>query len=178
MTVRYNIIKSNTRYPIYLHSDKAATAAIYNNTIYNNVSGYLTYGYGSSLAARYTIRNNIYHSTKANAVLTTSSTITYGNNLYAGTLTIPPSDTTPRTGDPRFVNPTVSGPYGTPASGPQLGTGARRTPSRPAPPPSTPASPSAATAVSTTAAPPSTRAPPTSAPSNTAPRRHQRCRRQ
>ncbi|GIF23462.1 hypothetical protein BJ973_004073 [Actinoplanes tereljensis] len=122
VTVRYNIIKSNTRYPIYLHSDKAAVADIYNNTIYNNVSGYLTYGYGTSLTAKYTIRNNIYHSTKANAVLTASSTITYQNNLYAGTLTIPSTDTSARTGDPKFVNPGVTGPYGTAASGPQLKT--------------------------------------------------------
>jgi len=120
--VRYNILKSNTRYPIYLHSDKAATAAIYHNTVYNDVSGYLTYGYGTSLTSTYTIRNNIYHSTKANAVLTTSSTITYQNNLYAGTLTIPSGDTAAKTGDPKFVNPTVSGPYGTPSSGPQLNT--------------------------------------------------------
>jgi Right handed beta helix region len=120
--VRYNVLKSNTRYPIYLHSDKAATADIYNNTIYNDVSGYLTYGYGSSLAAKYAIRNNVYRSTRANAVLTTSSTITYLNNLYAGTLAIPSSDTSPKSGDPKFVNPTVSGPYGTAASGPQLKT--------------------------------------------------------
>ena len=123
VTVRYNVLKSNTRYPIYLHSDKAASAAVYNNTIYNDVSGYLTYGYGSSLTSTYAITNNIYHSTKANAVLTTSSTITYRNNLYSGTLTVPAGDTSAKTGNPRFVNPTVSGPYGTPASGPQLTTG-------------------------------------------------------
>ena len=123
VVVRYNVLKSNTRYPIYLHSDKAASAAVYNNTVYNDVSGYLTYGYGSSLTSTYAITNNIYHSTKANAVLTTSSTITYRNNLYSGTLTIPAGDTGAKTGNPRFVNPTVSGPYGTPASGPQLTTG-------------------------------------------------------
>ncbi|MEU4245586.1 right-handed parallel beta-helix repeat-containing protein [Actinoplanes sp. NPDC026619] len=122
VTVRYNVLKSNTRYPIYLHSDKAATADIYHNTVYNNVSGYLTYGYGSSLAAKYTIRNNVYASTKANAVLTTSSTITYQNNLYAGTLTVPATDTGAKTGDPKFVNPGVTGPYGTATSGPQLKT--------------------------------------------------------
>ena len=123
VTVRYNVLKSNTRYPIYLHSDKAASAAVYNNTIYNDVSGYLTYGYGSSLTSTYAITNNIYHSTRANAVLTTSGTITYRNNLYSGTLTVPAGDTSAKTGNPRFVNPTVSGPYGTPASGPQLTTG-------------------------------------------------------
>jgi hypothetical protein len=122
VTVRYNILKSNTRYPLYLHSDRAATAAIYNNTVYNNVSNYLTYGYGTSLTSTYTIRNNIYYSSKANATLTTSATVTYRNNLYAGTLAIPSSDTSAKTGDPRFVNPTVSGPYGTPTSGPQLNT--------------------------------------------------------
>jgi parallel beta-helix repeat protein len=121
--VRYNVIKSNTRYPIYLHSDKAATAEIYNNTIYNTSSGYLTYGYGTSLAAKYTIRNNIYQSTKANAVLTSSSTITYKNNLYAGTLTVPTTDTSAKKGDAKFVNAGVSGPYGTATSGPQLKTG-------------------------------------------------------
>jgi hypothetical protein len=120
---RYNVLKSNTRYPLYLHSDKAATAAVDNNTIYNNVSGYLTYGYGASLTSTYNIRNNVYYSSKANATLTTSTTITYQNNLYAGTLTIPSGDTSARTGDPKFVNPTVSGPYGTAASGPQLTTG-------------------------------------------------------
>jgi hypothetical protein len=123
VVVRYNVLKSNTRYPIYLHSDKAANAAVYNNTVYNDVSGYLTYGYGSSLTSTYAITNNIYHSTKANAVLTTSSTVTYRNNLYSGTLTIPAGDTGAKTGNPRFVNPTVSGPYGTPAGGPQLTTG-------------------------------------------------------
>ena len=123
VTVRYNVLKSNTRYPIYLHSDKAARAAVYHNTIYNDVSGYLTYGYGSSLTSTYAITNNIYHSTRANAVLTTSGTITYRNNLYSGTLTVPAGDTSAKTGNPRFVNPTVSGPYGTPASGPQLTTG-------------------------------------------------------
>jgi hypothetical protein len=120
--VRYNILKSNTRYPLYLHSDRAATATIYNNTIYNNVSGYLTYGFGTSLTSTYNIRNNLYYSSKANATLTTSSTITYLNNLYAGTLTIPSGDTSAKTGDPRFVNPTVTGPYGTSTSGPQLNT--------------------------------------------------------
>ena len=120
--VRYNILRNNTRYPLYLHSDKAATAAIYNNTVYNTVSGYLTYGYGTSLTSTYSIRNNVYYTSKANATLTTSATVTYRNNLYAGTVTIPSSDTSAKTGDPRFVNPTVSGPYGTPTSGPQLNT--------------------------------------------------------
>jgi hypothetical protein len=123
VTVRYNVLKSNTRYPIYLHSDKAATAAVYNNTVYNDVSGYLTYGYGSSLTSTYVITNNIYDSTRANAVLTSSGTITYRNNLYAGALTVPAGDTGARTGDPRFADPAVSGPYGTPATGPQLATG-------------------------------------------------------
>jgi len=94
--VRYNILKSNTRYPIYLHSDRAAVAEVYNNTIYNNASNYLIYGFGSSLAATYNIRNNIVYSTRANATLTTSTTITYSNNLYAGaTLTIPSGDSRP-----------------------------------------------------------------------------------
>ncbi|MFG6192404.1 LacI family DNA-binding transcriptional regulator [Nonomuraea sp. JJY05] len=34
--VRNNVIASNTRYQIYLHSDRAATAKVHNNTIYND----------------------------------------------------------------------------------------------------------------------------------------------
>ncbi|MEU4605882.1 carboxypeptidase regulatory-like domain-containing protein [Kribbella sp. NPDC023972] len=118
--VRYNTIAGNSRYQIYLHSDRAATAKIYNNTIYSDRSDHLIYGYGSSLNATYDIRNNILYSTRANASLTTSPTITYDNNLYAGApLVVPASDRRPVLGDPLF-QATLTGPYGTEASGPRL----------------------------------------------------------
>jgi len=121
--VRHNVIVDNTRYPIYLHSDRAATAKITNNTIVNRVSNYLIYGYGSSLNAAYEITDNVIHSTRAHATLTTSPTISYRNNLYSGAaLTVPGNDTSALVGDALFMNPGVTGPYGTPESGPQLAT--------------------------------------------------------
>jgi hypothetical protein len=121
--IRNNVIVDNKRYPIYLHSDRAAKAQVYNNTIVNRVSNYLIYGYGSSLAATYDIRNNIIHSTKPFATLTTSSTIDYENNLYSGAqLTVPDTDTAALVGDAMFTNTAATGPYGTAQTGPQLAT--------------------------------------------------------
>ncbi|MFF3445462.1 carboxypeptidase regulatory-like domain-containing protein [Streptosporangium sp. NPDC002721] len=121
--VRYNVIAGNTRYQIYLHSDRAATAKIYNNTIYNDRSAYLIYGYGSSLQARYDITNNVLYSTRAGATLTTSPTITYDNNLYGGAgPQVPAGDQNAVVGDPRFADAPLDGPYGTPETGPRLET--------------------------------------------------------
>ncbi len=118
--VRYNVIAGNTRYQIYLHSNRGTTAHVYNNTIYNDRSNHLVYGYGTSLQGTYHLWNNIFYSTRSGASLTTSSTIDYNSNLYAGaTLPIPSSDRRPKTGNPRFAGP-ITGPYGTPQSGPAL----------------------------------------------------------
>lgn len=118
--IRNNVIKSNTRYPIYLHSDKKAIAEVYNNTIYNDKSNYLIYGYGTSLDATYNIRNNNLYTTRAGATITTSGTTFYENNNYFGTgLMIPTSDTKALQVDPKFVS-TVSGPSGTIETGPRL----------------------------------------------------------
>ncbi|MFC7041221.1 right-handed parallel beta-helix repeat-containing protein, partial [Nonomuraea rubra] len=122
--VRNNVIAGNSRYQIYLHSDRAATAKIYNNTIYNDKSGYLIYGYGSYLDARYDITNNLLYSTRPGAVLTTSPTIAYSHNLYGGAaLTVPPGDEAAVvTADPLFADAPLDGPYGTPETGPALQT--------------------------------------------------------
>lgn len=119
--VRNNVIASNTRYQIYLHSDRAARAKIYNNTLYNDKSAYLIYGYGSSLVSTYEITNTIAYSTRANAALTTSPTIVYGHNLYGGAaLTVPAEDTAAVIADPLFMQAPITGPSGTAATGPQL----------------------------------------------------------
>lgn len=121
--IRNNVIANNTRYQIYLHSDKASKADVYNNTIVNNRSNHLIYGYGSSLAATYSLHGNVLWSSTAGASLTTSPTIDYENNYYGGaSLTIPDSDTQPVLGDIRFAAPDVTGPYGTESTGPQLAT--------------------------------------------------------
>ncbi|SDL08256.1 parallel beta-helix repeat (two copies) [Nonomuraea maritima] len=120
--VRYNVIAGNSRYQIYLHSDRAASAVIHNNTIYNDRSAYLIYGYGSYLEARYDIRNNVLYSTRA-ATLTTSPTITYAHNLYGGAdLAVPAGDTAAVVADPQFADAPIDGPYGTPETGPRLET--------------------------------------------------------
>lgn len=118
--VRYNVITSNHRYQVYLHSNPGTTAYLYNNTIVNDVGNHLVYGYGTSLRGTYHLWNNVLYSTRANASLTTSPTIDYEANLYGGaTLAVPGSDTRPVVGDPLFVG-TVTGPYGTARSGPRL----------------------------------------------------------
>jgi hypothetical protein len=119
--VRYNVVTGNSRYQVYLHSDAAASAKIYNNTIYNDRSTYLVYGYGSYLDSTYTLTNNILYSTRAGATISSSPTVTYRRNLYGGAaLTVPGSDTTAIVADPRFAAAPITGPSGTPATGPQL----------------------------------------------------------
>lgn len=118
--VRYNVIASNSRYQIYLHSNRGTTAHVYNNTFYNDRSNYLVYGYGANLQASYHLWNNIFYSTRSGASLTTSSTIDYNANLYGGaSLPVPSSDRRAKVGNPRFLGP-ITGPYGTPSSGPAL----------------------------------------------------------
>lgn len=129
--IRYNIIQNNSRYQIYLHSDPAASSAIYNNTIYNNkTNSGVAYGYGTSLNASYALRNNIFYAQSGNGVLTTSATITYQNNVYFGsTVQVPSGDTHPITADPKLVSPGTgtnggaSGPAFSSLTGYKLQTG-------------------------------------------------------
>jgi parallel beta-helix repeat protein len=118
--VRYNVIAGNSRYQIYLHSNRGTTADVYNNTVYNSRSNYLVYGYGSNLSATYHLRNNVFYSTRSGASLTTSSTIEYTANLYGGaSLPVPSSDSRRVVADPRFLGQ-ITGPYGTADTGPAL----------------------------------------------------------
>lgn len=120
--IRYNVIASNSRYPIYLHSDAKAVAEVYNNTIYNDKSNYLVYGYGSSLNAAYRLRNNIFYTTRSVQELTTSPTITYDNNSYyslGGSLHAPAGDAHALMIDPQMADP-GSGTSGSESTGPAL----------------------------------------------------------
>ena len=129
--VRYNILQNNSRYQIYLHSDAAASSAIYNNTVYNNkTNSGVAYGYGTSLDATYTLENNIFYAASGNGVLTTSGTITYQNNLYFGsTIQVPAGDTHAVKADPKLVSPgtgssgSASGPAFSSLGGYKLGAG-------------------------------------------------------
>ncbi|TDD53308.1 hypothetical protein E1263_28210 [Kribbella antibiotica] len=52
--------------------------------------------------------------------MTTSSTIDYNANLYGGaSLPVPSSDRRAKVGNPRFLGP-ITGPHGTPETGPAL----------------------------------------------------------
>jgi hypothetical protein len=105
--IRYNIIQNNSRYQIYLHSDPAASSAIYNNTVYNNkTNSGVAYGYGTSLDATYAMRNNIFFAASGNGVLTTGGGITHQNNLYFGsTIQVPAGDTSAIKADPKLAAP-------------------------------------------------------------------------
>jgi hypothetical protein len=114
------VIVGNSRSQIYLHSVRGTTAYVYHNTIYNDRSSHLIYGYGDFLLAEYHLWDNVLYSTSAQASLTTSATVDYESNVYGGAaLTVPADDTGARVGDPMFLG-TVTGPYGTERTGPRL----------------------------------------------------------
>ena len=129
--VRYNIFQNNSRYQIYLHSDAGTNSQIYNNTVYNNkANSGVAYGYGTSLDATYVLKNNIFMAAAGNGVLTTSSTITYQNNLYAGaSIQVPSGDTSAIKSDPKLPAPgtgtsgAASGPAFTSLDGYKLQSG-------------------------------------------------------
>ncbi|MEQ0558196.1 hypothetical protein ABJI51_03870 [Amycolatopsis sp. NEAU-NG30] len=120
VVLRYNVLAGNTQYSLYLHSDKAAKAKVYGNTLYNDRAKNLVYGYGTSLAASYDFTDNILYSTTAGASLTTSPTIRYDSTLYGGaTLPVPEGYAHAVRADPQFTGAPDYTP-GTPASGSRL----------------------------------------------------------
>jgi hypothetical protein len=118
--VRYNILINNSRHGINLHSDNAATNQTYNNLIFyeGSASANLIATSGDAatyLASPYTIRNNIFHSTRAAAMVASGSGTTYANNLFDGIAAV---GTAAQTGSAMFVN-SATHPSGG-ASGPAL----------------------------------------------------------
>jgi hypothetical protein len=116
--IRYNVLINNKRHGINLHSDSAATNQTYNNLIMIDglSSGNLIATSGSAsetLAASYTIRNNILRSSRSAAMVVTGGGVTYANNLFSGVTAV---GTASQSGDPMFVdgathpNGGVSGP--------------------------------------------------------------------
>lgn len=115
---RYNVVAHNSEDTMQLGSASNATAQIYNNTFYNTSSmAWLM------TASHYAFTDNAFYSTTASPDLPTGSTITYRNNYYGGNApTVPAADPSPITGEARFTDPTVTGPYGTAATGAALST--------------------------------------------------------
>jgi hypothetical protein len=104
--VRYNLIVNNSRHGINLHSDAAATNQTYNNLIFidglSSANLIATSGTASdTLAASYTIRNNILRSSRAAAMVVTGGGVTYSNNLFSGVTAV---GSAPQSGDPLFVS--------------------------------------------------------------------------
>ena len=118
--VRYNILINNSRHGINLHSDSASTNQTYNNLIFyeGSASANLIATSGDAatyLASPYTIRNNIFHTTRTAAMVASGSGTTYANNLYDGIAAV---GTAAQTGSAMFVN-SATHPSGG-ASGPAL----------------------------------------------------------
>ncbi|MGN6204165.1 carboxypeptidase regulatory-like domain-containing protein [Humibacter sp.] len=122
---RYNVVANNSEYPMQLGSASSATAQIYNNTFYNVASSMAWL----MTASNYAFTNNAFYSTAASPAMPTGAAITYQNNYYGGAApTIPAAESHPVTGDDRFTDPGVTGPYGTASSGPALATAAAYAP--------------------------------------------------
>jgi hypothetical protein len=118
--VRYNVLVNNKRHGINLHSDSSATNQTYNNLIFieglSSANLIATSGTASeTLAAAYTIRNNILRSSRSAAMVVTGGGVTYSNNLFSGVTAV---GSAPQSGDPMFMN-SATHPNGTTA-GPAL----------------------------------------------------------
>lgn len=118
-TFRYNVVADNTEQQVQLdNTSSGSSTAIYNNTFYNAKATNMVTGQGGTV-----FTNNAFYTAVASAGMVASSKITYTNNYYGGTSpTIPSSETAPITGQARFVNPSVSGPFGSASTGPALAT--------------------------------------------------------
>jgi hypothetical protein len=103
--VRYNLIVNNSRHGINLHSDSAATNETYNNLFFIEGLGsgnlVATSGNGEHLAAAYALRNNIFHTSRAAAMVVTGPGVSYGNNLFSGLTAV---GSAAQTGAAMFVN--------------------------------------------------------------------------
>jgi hypothetical protein len=116
---RYNVLAGNSGVEIHLANSTGTTTKIYNNTVYNTGATNMVIGSGGTNQ----LNSNIFYTTVANPVMSTSSGVSYSNNLYGGTSpTVPAGDTNAVIGDPQFANPTAGG-TGTEATGPDLNAG-------------------------------------------------------
>lgn len=116
---RYNVLASDSLIEIHLANSSGTRTTLYNNTIYNTGATNMVVGSGGTNA----FSNNIFFTTVAGAAMSTSSGVTYNNNLYGGTSPVIPSgDAHPVTGNPQFAAPTAGG-TGTQATGPDLNAG-------------------------------------------------------
>lgn len=118
--IRYNVVTGSKRWNLHMWQEAGTVASIYNNTFYSTDAPDMVSGNNSGRA---TLTNNLFVSGRSASFLQQSS-LTYSNNGYSSNLTTRPSSDSRRVvGDPKFVNPAVSGPHGD-ENGPRLDTAA------------------------------------------------------
>lgn len=118
--IRYNVVTGSKRWNLHMWQEAGTVASIYNNTFYSTDAPNMVSGNNSGRA---TLTNNLFVSGRSASFLQQSS-LTYSNNGYSSNLTTRPSSDSRRVvGDPKFVNPAVSGPHGD-ENGPRLDTAA------------------------------------------------------
>jgi hypothetical protein len=118
--VRYNVVTGSTRWNLHMSQTTGSNAKVYNNTFYSTTAPNMVTGGASGSV---TLSDNLFASERSDVRFELPSGLTYHNNGYSANLTPPSRDAGAVVGDPRFVNPAVSGPYGD-VSGPRLDTAA------------------------------------------------------
>lgn len=116
--VRYNVVTGSKRWNLHVAQSPGSYAQVYHNTFYSTEAPNMVSGYANG---RVEIRNNLFASTAATSFVQ-GAHLRYEQNGYSTGLAPSAGDPTAVTGEPRFRNPAVSGPYGDARSGPRLET--------------------------------------------------------
>ncbi|NGY65287.1 right-handed parallel beta-helix repeat-containing protein [Lentzea sp. NEAU-D13] len=116
--VRYNVVTGSKRWNLHVAQSTGSYAQVYHNTFYSNEAPNMVSGYANG---RVEIRNNLFASGVA-ASFVQGANLRYEQNGYSTGLVPSAGDLTAVTGEPRFRDPAVSGPYGDERTGPRLKT--------------------------------------------------------
>ncbi|NDL59454.1 carboxypeptidase regulatory-like domain-containing protein [Phytoactinopolyspora mesophila] len=116
--VRYNVVVNSERWNLHMSQQSGSFAEVYHNTFYSTDAPNMVSG---GVGGRVELRNNLFVSPRPVSFLQNSN-VTYDNNGYSPGLTVPSSDSAAVVGEPRFLDPDVSGPHGDEHTGPILET--------------------------------------------------------
>ncbi|WP_205328499.1 RICIN domain-containing protein [Glycomyces sp. YM15] len=116
--VRYNVVTGSTRWNLHFSQQSGTTAQIYNNVFHSTTAPNMVTGPVGGTA---TLSNNLFSSARSDVRFDQPSNLIYHNNGYSSNLTPPSAEGDGVVGDPLFVNPGVTGPYGD-VNGPRLDT--------------------------------------------------------
>ncbi len=107
--VRYNVVTGSTRWNLHLSQTSGTTAHVYNNVFASSTAPNMVSG-GTS--GPVTMSNNLFISDRSDVTFVTPTNAIYQNNGYSSNLTPPSKESSPVVGNPQFVDPSVTGPYG------------------------------------------------------------------